>query len=295
MDGCVNTSGRNYEMSKLRRYFLAFPPLRAMWMAGSKLKHRLIFSKQKHTKFDLRYFLVFPPLRAINLIISKLKLNKSRRGELVEFPVSDCVCPALRAKTCDIDIFELTFLLRDCDVKLQTEPRFIIDAGAHIGCAALFFASSFPRANIVAIEPDPGNYQVLLRNTRGNQRIRAIHAAVWHRPESVIITNEQDDPCAFQIKSANGQCATIQGLTVSAIIRDCGFENIDLLKLDIEGAEREIFGAGDLDWMNRTRAIMIELHDRFRPGCEAAFLNAARRFGFEITQQNTGNIVAQRT
>jgi FkbM family methyltransferase len=180
-------------------------------------------------------------------------------------------------------------------VKLQTEPRFIIDAGAHIGCAALFFASSFPRANIAAIEPDPGNYQVLMRNTRGNQRIRAIHAAVWHRLEPVTIANEQDDPCAFQIKSANDQCTAIQGLTVSAIIRECGFEKIDLLKLDIEGAEREIFGTGDLDWMNRTRAIIIELHDRFRPGCEAAFLSAAKRFGFEITQQTTSNVVAQRT
>jgi FkbM family methyltransferase len=282
-------------MSKLRRYFFALPPLRAMWLIGSKLKHRLIFSKRKHTKFDLRYFLAFPPSTAMNLIRSKLKLSKSRSGELVEFPVSDCVCPALRARTQDIDIFELTFLLRDCDVKLQTEPQCIIDAGAHIGCAALFFASSFPRANIVAIEPDPGNYQLLLRNTRGNKRIRSIHAAVWHRPESVVITNEQDDPCAFQVKSAGGQCTTIQGLTVSAIIRECGFERIDLLKLDIEGAEREIFDTGDLDWMNRTHAIMIELHDRFRPGCEAAFLNAARRFGFEITQQTTGNLVAQRT
>ena len=281
-------------MSELRRYFFAFPPLRAMWLIGSKLKHRLIFSKRKRTKLDFRYFLAFPPLTAMNLIKSKLKLGKSRSGELVEFPVLGCVCPALRARTQDIDIFELTFLLRDCDVKLQTEPRFIIDAGAHIGCAALFFASSFPRANIVAIEPDLGNYQLLLRNTRGNQRIRAIHAAVWHRPESVIIANEQDDPCAFQIKSAEGQCTTVKGLTVSAIIRECGFEKIDLLKLDIEGAEREIFAAGDLDWMNRTHAIMIELHDRFRPGCEAAFLKAARRFGFEITQHTIGNIVAQR-
>jgi FkbM family methyltransferase len=282
-------------MFELRRYFFALPPLRAIWLMGSKLKHRLIFSKRKHTKLDLRYFLAFPRSTAMNLIRSKLKLSKSRSGELVEFPASDCVCPALRARTQDINIFELTFLLRDCDVKLQTEPRCIIDAGAHIGCAALFFASSFPRANIVAIEPDPGNYQVLLRNTRGNKRIRTIHAAVWHRPESVVITNEQDDPCAFQLRSAGGQCTTSQGLTVSAIMRKCRFENVDLLKLDIEGAEREIFDTGDLDWMNRTHAIMIKLHDRFRPGCEAAFLNAARRFGFEITQKTTGNIVAQRT
>jgi hypothetical protein len=75
---------------------------------------------------------------------------------------------------------------------------------------------------------------------------------------------------------------------------ECDCENIDLLKLDIEGAEREIFGASDLDWMARTNAIIIELHDRFRPGCEAAFFSAARRFGFEVTQRTTHNVLVQR-
>jgi FkbM family methyltransferase len=242
-------------MFEIRRYFLTFPPLRAMRLIRSKLK------------LASRYFLAFPPLTAMRLIRSTRKLSKSRSGELVEFPISDRVCPALRANTHDIDIFHQIFLLRDCDVKLQTEPQFIVDAGAHIGCSALFFASSFPRANIAAIEPDPSNYQLLLRNTRGHQRIRAIHAAVWHRSETVVIANEQDDPWGFQIKSASdGQCSSIQGLTVSAIIRECGFEKIDLLKLDIEGAEKEIFEAGDLNWLNRTHAIMIELHERVRLG-----------------------------
>src|SRR5262249_2555534 len=160
-----------------------------------------------------RYFLTFPPSTAMRLIGSKLKLRKSRSGELIVFPVSDRVCPALRAKTHDLDIFEQIFLLRDCEVKLQAEPRFIIDAGAHIGWSALFFASSFPRANIPAIEADPGNYQLLLRNTRDNDRIRAIHAAVWHKPEAVVIANEQDDPWGFRIKSAEGERTKIQGMT----------------------------------------------------------------------------------
>src|SRR5262249_1478293 len=245
-------------------------------------------------KLKRLYFLTFPPSTAIRLMLLKRKLAKSRRGEFVEFPVSDRIRPALRAKTYDIHIFELIFVLRDCRVKLQSEPRFIVDAGAHIGCSALFFASSFPRANVTAIEADPGNYQLLLRNTRDHQRIRAIHAAVWHRQEAVVIANAQDDPWGFRIKSADGECTTIRGLTISEIISEYGFEKIDLLKLDIEGAEKEIFEAGDLDWMNRTDAIMIELHDRFRPGCEAAFLDAAKRFGFEITQRPSNNIVAQR-
>ena len=87
---------------------------------------------------------------------------------------------------------------------------------------------------------------------------------------------------------------TMSSRRLDLLLAEISRARLLLIKLDIEGAEKEIFDAGDLDWMNITHAIMIELHDRFRPGCEAAFLNAARRFGFEITQQTTGNIVAQR-
>jgi FkbM family methyltransferase len=155
----------------------------------------------------------------------------------------------------------------------------------------LFLASLFPRAIVIAIEADLGNYELLVRNTRDNQRICTIHGAVWHRSEAVVIANEQDDPWTFQVKSAHGE-STIKGLTLSSIISECGFEKIDLLKLDMEGAEREVFEAAG-DWISKTDVI-VELHERFRPGCEAAFLNAARRFRFEITQRNTYNIVVQR-
>jgi FkbM family methyltransferase len=254
----------------------------SLWSLASKLKHEIFGSR--------RYFSTFPLPTAIRLIGSKLKLRKSRSGALVEFRVSGRVCPVLRAKTHDIDIFEYNFLLGN-KVKLRIEPRFIVDAGAHIGCSALFLASSFPRANIIAIEANPRNYQLLVRNTRDCRRIRAINAAVWNRREPVVIANEQDDPWGYRIKPAEGQFTTIDGLTISAIMSQCGLKEIDLLKLDIEGAEKEIFDAADLDWMHRTHAIMIELHDWFRPGCEPAFLDAARRFGFAITQRSSHNII----
>src|SRR5262249_49426694 len=104
-------------------------------------------------KFTWLYLFNFPPLTAIRLILLKRKLWKSRTGELVGFPISDRVRVALRSKTTDIRVFEQIFVFGDCRVKLQSEPHFIVDAGAHIGCSALFFASSFPRANVTAIEP----------------------------------------------------------------------------------------------------------------------------------------------
>jgi FkbM family methyltransferase len=136
-----------------------------------------------------------------------------------------------------------------------------------------------------------------LRNTRHQQRIRTIRAAVWHRSEDVVIVNEDADPWGYQVKSADEEGTTIQGLTISMILKQYGLEEIDLLRLDIEGAEKEIFSASerDLNWMNRTHAIMIELHDHVRPGSKTAFLHAAKRFGFEISQRTMHNVVAERT
>jgi hypothetical protein len=171
---------------------------------------RPLIQKWRHWRKRF-YFLTFLPSTAIRLMLLKRKLGKSRRGEFVEFPVSDRVRPALRAKTHDIDIFEQIFVLRDCRVKLQSEPQFIVDAGAHIGCSALFFASSFPRANITAIEADLGNYQWLLRNTRDHQRIRAIHAAVWHRPEAVASQTRRMTLGAFESNLRTGNARQSEG------------------------------------------------------------------------------------
>ncbi len=49
---------------------------------------------------------------------------------------------------------------------------------------------------------------------------------------------------------------------------------IDLLKLDIEGAERTLFSEGCEDWLLYTDIIIIETHDRFFPGCQEAVDNA---------------------
>ena len=51
---------------------------------------------------------------------------------------------------------------------------------------------------------------------------------------------------------------------------------IDLLKVDIEGAEKEVFGT--CDWIGSVRCLVIELHDRFKPGCREAVSSATRGF-----------------
>jgi hypothetical protein len=63
-------------------------------------------------------------------------------------------------------------------------------------------------------------------------------------------------------------------------MRDHQLESIDILKIDIEGAEKEVF-ADSTAWLGRVRAIIIELHDRLKPGCSRSFYNGSNGFDHE--------------
>ena len=56
-------------------------------------------------------------------------------------------------------------------------------------------------------------------------------------------------------------------------MEEFGATEVGLLKLDIEGSEREVLAEGDTAWIDRTRTLAVELHDRFRPGCAEALRN----------------------
>ena len=76
------------------------------------------------------------------------------------------------------------------------------------------------------------------------------------------------------------------GLTVDAILRDAGQNRVDLLKIDIEGAEREVMSSS-ANWIDRVGVLMIELHDDIKPGCSEAFRSATRHFSPEVVKGET--------
>jgi hypothetical protein len=84
----------------------------------------------------------------------------------------------------------------------------------------------------------------------------------------------------------------VRGITIGTLLREQDLSRIDLLKVDIEGAERELF-EGDTGWLAVTRTVLIELHDHTRPGCEEAFLRAVRLHGFTC-RKHLGIMVATR-
>jgi FkbM family methyltransferase len=159
-------------------------------------------------------------------------------------------------------------------------PKIIVDAGAHIGMASILFALKYPGARIIAIEPEPSNFAALIRNTAPYKTITPIQAALWREDGDVTLGESNAHPKgAFQIVE-NGR-KRVRAITMDTVMRESGIHFIDLLKVDIEGTEIELFEF--CPWINNVRVIAIELHDRVRPGCSSAVKKAAKDLRF--TQQ----------
>jgi FkbM family methyltransferase len=195
----------------------------------------------------------------------------------------------LRRGGSDWPTFEKVFLDQEYRIDMaDLAPRLIIDAGANVGYAALFFARRFPSARVLAVEPEAANFAQLVRNTAAYPRVTPIHAALWSRAEPLAIANPQAESWSFQV--AAGAQGGVRGVTVPELLGLAGAERVDILKLDIEGAEKELFADGAERWLGRVGMLIIELHDRNRPGCSSSFYRALA--GYEFGQFPLGeNIV----
>lgn len=166
----------------------------------------------------------------------------------------------------------------------------IVDAGANVGSASRYFLQRFPSARVVAIEPDPANYDLLVANCADHPRAELINKALWPESTRLTLDHSLGAECAVRTQPAPTphitpstppepglSCATI---TMAELIASHG--PVDLLKLDIEGAEAALFAPErDLSWLEQVSAIVIELHDRYTPGCSRHFWAAVADFPVE--------------
>jgi FkbM family methyltransferase len=152
----------------------------------------------------------------------------------------------------------------------------IVDCGANTGITALYFATKYKHARIISIEPDPDNFNVLKQNVAGHDRIEPIWAAVVGRAGPVHLT--QNRPAygnAVQCGDLPGPTIEVPGHTISALCEAHGIQSIDLLKIDIEGAEKEVFLAPV--FLPAVGVVAIELH---APYGLSEFTNDIAPFGF---------------
>ena len=200
----------------------------------------------------------------------------SPKGNLVKIAIPRLAGPIhLRAGTSDAAVFHQLFADQHQQIQLGFEPEVILDIGANIGLASVLFARSYPSARIVSVEPDQGNFSILQKNVEPYPNIEAINTAIWCRDTYLRIENPKDKPWAFRVEETTRNGADcFEGISLGTLMERCRLSKVDVLKLDIEGAELEVLGENLDSWIGDVRLILVELHERFRPGCEAVFEQA---------------------
>jgi FkbM family methyltransferase len=143
----------------------------------------------------------------------------------------------------------------------ETDSPRIIDGGAYIGLSILYFKKLYPKANITAFEADPSTYQYLKKNVEEQALtdVETINKALWNKESTMTFygTNAMASSLLFNVNQTG---TAIEVQTIS--LRNWLQEQVDFLKLDIEGAEYAVLSDVKNDLANVKR-IFIEYHSNF--------------------------------
>lgn len=146
-----------------------------------------------------------------------------------------------------------------------TDTPIVLDCGANIGLASIWIKRRFPRARLTAFEADPNIAAVLARNLdrNGIRDVDVVEAAVWRENTTLPFRAEGSDAGAIAAVAAQTPGSVVDVPAIRLRDRLAGAP-VDLLKLDIEGAELDVLEDA-ADALDHVRAMQIEVHD-FAPG-----------------------------
>jgi FkbM family methyltransferase len=170
---------------------------------------------------------------------------------------------------------------------LPAEPV-IVDCGANIGIATLFFAHHYPGCRVTAFEPDPKAFAMLAYNTSGLDDVTVHNVALGREKGTIRFYVEPDMPGSLRMsgikeRKGNGQTITVDCVPLSSFLP----VDVDLLKIDVEGMEWEILddleASGAIAGVQR---LAIEYHHHLPAERDdlASFLERLESagFGYEI-------------
>lgn len=183
----------------------------------------------------------------------------------------------LRNNPYDTQVFTQIFLRDELNVHLPESPRVIIDGGANIGLATLYLKTKYPGATIIAIEPERSNFDLLVENTKAYQNIICLNYGIWNTHCRLQIIDTGQGTASFitrELADGNGGDNAIEAITIPDVMKQFQFKKLDLVKLDIEGSEKELFKDNYEEWLSKTSCVIVEIHRHLQPDCEATVFHA---------------------
>ncbi len=208
-------------------------------------------------------------------LYGKLKLGNQQEISVpgIRYPIS------LRKNSSDYDTFYQAIVHNQYKFNYRITPQVIIDGGANIGLASIALKNLYPQAKIIAIEPDAENFAQLNKNLQPYSDIYTIQAGLWNKNAILKVSDKYNvgkwGMITEEVEEETAE--TIQTITIGNIMDKYQLDYIDLLKLDIETAERELFSSDYGGWLPKVKVIVIELHDFISKGTAKPFFQAINK------------------
>ena len=162
----------------------------------------------------------------------------------------------------------LVSMIKECE-KDNERPLNIIDAGGNIGLTSLFLNNAFPGSSFGIVEPDIQNFSVLEKNIQQNNltNSKLIFGGVWNKNKNLSVNRNFRDGNDWSVNVTESEIPTeLKGFTIPWLMEQLNFDFIDILKIDIEGSEKQLFSDALLakEFLSKTKYICIEIHDEFK-------------------------------
>ncbi|MCU1273287.1 MAG: methyltransferase, FkbM family [Bryobacterales bacterium] len=185
----------------------------------------------------------------------------------------------------DRSVFNQIFIGREyACLEPSDEVRVIVDGGANVGYSSAYFLKRYRRARIYCIEPDTRNFEILELNTRHfGERVHRLRAGLWSSETGLKVemglSGEGQEWATTVRASRPDETPDLLAIDIGSLMRKFGFDHIDILKLDIEGAEAVVFSENFASWIDKVRIFVIEVHG---PHCKQVFLDALKTGDFRV-------------
>jgi len=186
--------------------------------------------------------------------------------------------------------FEELFYRNVYYFKTDNKNPVIIDCGSNMGFSIIYFKWLYPNSIIYGFEPDKKTFELLKKNVAQNKltNVHLINAAISNKNGKIDFFVDPEKPGNPAMSTISGEKAryktTVQSISLSSFIKENNIHNIDFIKMDVEGSEKEILKDLNKNKMfKKIKKLIIEYHHKI-PGeksCLGEYLKILENNKFE--------------
>jgi len=239
-------------------------------------------TRARHVTLGLRSFFRLARDLALSRLLPYVRFPGINHARCIR--VTDGVRILYRLNRGDIQSIREVWLDEAYRLPINVSPKIVVDLGANIGLTSLWLAKRYGCDKIIAIEPSVENARIARQNLERNNVCAEVIDAAVGPTDGMVHFSEARDSNVGRIGFGDRKVQMLSMLSVLSRLPSPGY--VDLVKMDIEGAEQELL-TGDLSWLQKIKALIIEFHPTLvdYPG----LVNRLREAGFEYIPAGTAH------